>query len=88
MKENGICLKKEIGLVLTCRVTAAFCARASDLCAQKTVYQKFKLIWFKTHDFSAIDLIIKTKQIVFEVWAVKAQPYSGKGGGEQQLICI
>ncbi len=21
-------------------------------------------------------------------WAVKAQPYSGKGGGEQQLICI
>ncbi len=73
-------------------MTAAFCACASDVCAQKTVNQKFKLIWFKTHDFSVIDMIIKTKQMffsrVFEVRAVKAQPYSGKGGGEQQLICI
>ncbi len=25
-----------------------------DVCIQKTVYQKFKLIWFKMHDFSAI----------------------------------
>ncbi len=44
------------------------------------------------HDFSAMDMIIKTKQMFFvrvsEVWAVKAQPFSGKGGGEQQLICI
>ncbi len=41
---------------------------------------------------SEIDMIIKTKQMifvrVFEVWTVKAQPYSGKGGREQQLICI
>ncbi len=62
------------------------------VCAQKTVYQKFKLTWFKMHDFSAIDMIIKTKQMFFgrvsEVPAVKAQPCSGKGGGEQQLICI
>ncbi len=44
-------------------MTAAFCACASDVCAQKTVNQKFKLIWFKTHDFSVIDMIIKTKQM-------------------------
>ncbi len=37
--------EREISLVLTCRVTAAFCVRALDVCAQKTVYQKFKLIW-------------------------------------------
>jgi len=24
---------------------AAFSAHASDVCAQKTIYQKFKLIW-------------------------------------------
>ncbi len=44
------------------------------------------------HDFNAIYMIIKTKQMFFgrisEVQAVKAQPYSGKGGEEQQLICI
>ncbi len=34
-------------------------------------------------------MIIKTKQMFLaEIWAVKAQPYSVKGGGEQQLICI
>ncbi len=58
----------------------------------KTVYQKFKLIWYKTHDFSTIDMIIKTKLMFFdrvsEVRAVKAQPYSGKGGRERQLIRI
>ncbi len=41
------------------------------------------------HDFSAIDMVIKTKQMFFsrvsEERAVKAQPYSGKGGGEQPL---
>ncbi len=57
--------ERELSLVLTCCVTAAFCALASDVCAQKTVYQKFKLTWFETHDFSAKDMIIKTKQMVF-----------------------
>ncbi len=42
--------------------------------------------------FSTMDMILKTKQMFFsrvsEVWAVKAQLYSGKGGGEQQLIFI
>ncbi len=79
-------MKEKKCSVLTCRVTAA-----SDVCTQKTVYQKFKLIWFKTHDFSTIDMIIKTKQMFFsrvsEEQAV-AQPYSGKGGREKQLICI
>ncbi len=37
--------ERELSLVLTCRVTAVFCARASYVCAHKTVYQKFKLIW-------------------------------------------
>ncbi len=37
-------------LVYPRAVTAAFCPCASDVCTQKTVYQKFKLIWFKTHD--------------------------------------
>ncbi len=37
-----------------------------------------------------IDMMIKTKQMFFlaEDWSCKAQPYSGKGGGEQQLIYI
>ncbi len=39
------------------------CARASDVRAQKTIYQKFKLIWINTHDFSSIDIIIKTMQM-------------------------
>ncbi len=42
------------------------------------------------HDFSMTDN--QNQTIVFsrvsEVRAVKAQPYSGKGGGEQQLVCI
>ncbi len=52
---------ERVSLVLTCCVTATFCA--TDVCAQKTVCQKFKLIWFKTHDFSVIYMIIKTKQM-------------------------
>ncbi len=39
-----------------------------------------------------IDMMIETRQMIFgrgsEVQDVKAQPYSGKGGREQQLICI
>ncbi len=66
---------------------------ASDVCTQKTVYQKFELIWFKTHDFNAINMIIRTKTDVvvffsYQVRAVMVQLYSGKGGGKQQLICI
>ncbi len=34
-------------IVYSHAVTAAFCPCASDVCTQKTVYQKFKLIWFK-----------------------------------------
>ncbi len=84
--------ERELSLVLMCCETDAFCACTSDPCAQKTLYQKFKLIWFKMHDFSMIDMIIKTKHMFFSrvygEQAVKAQLYSGKGGGEQQLICI
>ncbi len=90
---SAIKQERELSLVLVCRGTSAFCAHASDVCTLKTVYKKFKLIWFKTHDFSVIDMIIKTKKMFFFirvslVWAVKAQPCSAKGGGEQQLICI
>ncbi len=35
-----------------------FCLCALYVCSQKTVCQKFKVIWFKTHDFSAINMII------------------------------
>ncbi len=68
-----------------------------QMCAFRNpkLYQKFKLIGFKTHDLnhSTIDMIIKTKQMFFfsrvsEVGAVKVQYYSGKDGGEQQLIYI
>ncbi len=66
-------------------MTEAFCAHASDVCAQKTVYQKFKLTWFKTHDFSRY-MIIKTKQMFFSrvslLGAVKAYNYSATGGGD------
>ncbi len=31
----------ELSLVLTCLVTVAFCVRVSDICTQKTLYQKF-----------------------------------------------
>ncbi len=64
-------------LVLTCHVTAAFCAHAPDVCAQKTIYIR-NLNWygFKTHDFSVIGMIIKNKHVFFsrvsEVRAVKA----------------
>ncbi len=65
---------------------------ASDVCAQKTVYQKFKLIWFKIYDFQRDRHDNQNQTDIFwqksEVRAVKAQSYSGKGGGEQQLICI
>ncbi len=57
--------ERELSLVLACCVTAAFCVRASDVCAQKTVYQTFELIWFKMYDFRAIYMIIKTKQMFF-----------------------
>ncbi len=40
--------ERELTLVLSRRVTAAFCARASNMCAQKTLFQMFRLIWFKT----------------------------------------
>ncbi len=46
--------ERELSLVLTCHVTDAFYVRSSDVCAQKIIYQKLKLIWFKTHDFSMI----------------------------------
>ncbi len=65
-------------------VIAAFCLCALDVCTQKTVYKKFKLLWFKTHGFSKINMIIRTKTYVFLAGTtVMAQLYSGKGGGEQ-----
>ncbi len=57
--------ERELSLVLTYHVTAALCAHAKDVCAQKTVYQKFKLKLLKTQDFSEIDMTIKTKQVFF-----------------------
>ncbi len=62
------------------------------MCALRKPYiRSLNLNGFKTHDFSVIDMIIKTKQMFFgrvSKVRTKAQPYSGKGGGEQQLICI
>ncbi len=64
-------------------MTDGFCVRASDVCAHIRGLNSYGYI---TYDFSAIDMIIKTKPAffgrVFEIGAVKAQPYSGKGGGE------
>ncbi len=34
-------------LVYAHAVTDAFCPCALDVCTQKTIYQKFKLIWFR-----------------------------------------
>ncbi len=62
-------------LVYSHAVTAA-----SDVCTQKTVYQKFKLIWFKTYDFSAINMIIRTKTDVCSRYKLN-QLYSEKGAG-------
>ncbi len=67
-------------LVYSHAVTAAFCPCASDVCTQKTIYQKFKLIWFKTHDFSTINMIIRTKTDVFSRDELKAALF-WKGGG-------
>ncbi len=56
------------------------------MCALRKPYIR-SLNWygFKTHYYSAIDMIIKTKQMVFgrvpELRDVKVQSYSGKGGG-------
>ncbi len=55
--------ERELSTHMPCAAT--FYTRAKDVCAQQTVYQKFKLIWFKTRDFSAIDMIIKTKHMFF-----------------------
>ncbi len=53
---NAIRHERELSLLPTCRVIAA----------ENLIYSmKFKLIWFKIHDFSAIDIIIKTKQVFF-----------------------
>ncbi len=40
-------------------------SRFLSVCTQKTTYQKFKLIRFKTHDFSTINMIIRIKTDVF-----------------------
>ncbi len=89
--ENVSAIKheREISLVLMCCVTDAFCACTTDACAQKTLYQKFQLIWFKMHDFSAIDMLIKTKHIyfsrVYKEQSVKAQPCSGRAAAHLHL---
>ncbi len=76
--------ERELTLVLSRRVTAAFCARASNMCAQKTLFQMFRLIWFKTW----FQRVIHDKQNqtdvffgrVSEEWAVKAQLHFLKRG--------
>ncbi len=68
-------------LVNSHAVTAAVWPCASDVCAQKTIYQKFKLIWFKTHDFSVINMIIRTKADVFSRYDLKCAALFWKGGG-------
>ncbi len=75
-------------LVYSHAVTAAFCPCASDVCTQKTVYQKFKLIWFKMHDFSAINMIIRTKTDVFSRYKLKWAALFLERGQELQLIWI
>ncbi len=70
-----------------------FFLRVFQMCALWKPYIR-SLNWngFKTQDLCVIEMIIKTKQMFLielsEVRGVKAQPYSGKGDGEQQLICI
>ncbi len=66
---TNLCVNEN--LVYSHAVTAAFCPSALDVCTQKTIYQKFKLIWFKTHDFSAINMIIRTKTDVFSRYELK-----------------
>ncbi len=54
-------------------MTAALCVHSDN---------KFKLIWFKTHDFKHDrQRLIKTKSSVSEEGAVKAQYSSGKEAG-------
>ncbi len=47
-----------------------FLCAASDVCTQKTIYIRTLNYGFKTHDFNAIDVIIKIKQMFFlaEIW--------------------
>ncbi len=73
-------------LVYSHPVTTAFCPCASDVCTQKTVYQTFILIWFKAHDFSAINMIIRTKTDVFSRYELKWCSSILERGQEQQLI--
>ncbi len=75
-------------LVYSHAVTAAFCPCASDVCTQKTIYQKFKLMWFKTHDFSTINMIIRTKTDVFSRYELKWRSSILERGRDQQLIWI
>ncbi len=56
-----------LNLVYSHAVTATFCP-----CVRKPYYQKFKLIWFKTHDFSTINMIIRTKTDVFSRYELKS----------------
>ncbi len=78
-----------MNLVYSHAVTAAFCPCASDVCTQITVYQKFKLIWFKMHEFITINMIIRTKTDVCSRYELKWRcSILERGRGEQQLICI
>ncbi len=88
-KVNGngkkLILLGKFSLELTCRVTAAFCACASDVCTQKTIYRKFKLIWFKPHDFSMKVMINKTKQMLFSRIFEKTSSLLALNGGGRFL---
>ncbi len=74
--------ERELSLVLTCRVTAA----------QKLYIRSLNRYGLKNALFQHDKHNNQNQTDVFwpssEVGAVKAQLYSGKGGGEQQLICI
>ncbi len=52
--------EREHHLVFAYHMTATFCARASDVCAQET---EVSIILIKMHDFGTIDIIMKSKHI-------------------------
>ncbi len=79
----NLCVNKN--LVYSHAVTATFFPCASDFCAQ-TVYQKFILIWFKTDDISAINMIIRTKTDVFSRYKLKWRSSILEREREPQLI--
>ncbi len=62
--------------------------RASDGSAHKTVYQKYKVIWFKTQFLRDRHNIIKTKRVFFgRKSEARTVPLSMEGVGGGYILC-